>query len=208
MRSPQQRLSVGEEAAKLKPAEEVEMKGATVRGVIVIALALAMATLLMTGCPSPRGRTSGTAVHTAAMSRNTCFLSATGYWKNGLWAALPPLDSTKYPVRYSLPPPATQVVKCNVRCRCGEVSTFPQRAISHFIEKNKHCPLFLAFPLLTPSESHRAFMQKAKRKVMSSPHRAIAVSAFPALSLAGCPGGSPASSGTTLNSARWCRPPP
>ena len=155
------------------------MKGVTVRRVIVTALALAMATLLITGC-----------------------------WKNGIWTALTPLDSTKNSVGYSLSLPATRVAKRNVGCGGGDAVSWPQIAISHFIEKNKHCPLFLASPLLTTTVSHRAFMQKVKRKVTSSPHKAFAVSVFPALSLAGRPGGSPASNGTTVNSARWCRPPP
>jgi hypothetical protein len=105
------------------------------------------------------------------------------------------LSCTKDSVAYSL-------------CEGGDAVSCPQRAISHFIEKNEHCPLFLAFPLLITSESHRAFMQKVKRKVMLGAHRASAGSVFPAMSLAGCSGGSPASNGTTLKGARWCRPPP
>ena len=100
---------MGEETAELKPAGEVEMKGATVRSVIVTALALAMATLLITGC-----------------------------WKNGLWTALTPLDSTKDSVGYSLSLLASQVVKCNVRCRGGAVWSFRQRAVCHFIQRKKH----------------------------------------------------------------------
>ena len=170
---------MGEETAKLKPAGEVEMKGATVRSVIVTALALAMATLVITGC-----------------------------WKNGLWTALTPLDSSKDSVGYSFSLLASQVVKCNARCRGENAVSCPQRAISHFIEKNKHCPPFLASPLLTTSVSHRPFMQKVKRKVTSSPHKAFALSVLLALNPAGRRGESPASNGTALNSARWCRPPP
>ena len=184
------------------------MKGATARRVILTALALATASLLITVCPSPGGETSGPAVYAATMSRNTSCVTAAGCLKDGLWTALTPLDSTKDSVGDSLSLPATQVVKCNVSCKGGDAISCPRRAISPFIEKNKHCSLFLASPLLTTSVSHRAFMQKVKRKVVSSPHGAIAGSVFPALSLAGCRGGSPASNGTTLNSARWCRPPP
>jgi hypothetical protein len=54
----------------------------------------------------------------------------------------------------SLASPATQVEKSNVRCRCGDVTSFPQRAVIHFIQRKKHCPLFLASPLHDPSESH------------------------------------------------------
>lgn len=184
------------------------MKGATVRSVIVTALTLAATTLLTTGCLSPGGGTPGPAVYAAAMSRNASRVTVAGYWKNSLWTALAPLDSTKDSVSYSLSLPATQVEKGNVRCGGGDAVSYPQSAISHFIEKNKYRSLFLASPLLTTSVSHRAFMQKVKRKVISSPHRATGISVLPALSLAGYPNGNPAGNGTTLNSARWCRPPP
>jgi hypothetical protein len=182
------------------------MKRATVRTVIGTALVLAMATLLIAGCRSPGGGTQEPAAHAA--DRNSSHVTAAGCWKNGPCTTLTPLDSTKNSVGHSLTLPASQVAKCNVGCGGGQAVSCTQRAISHFIEENKHRPLFLASPLLTPSESHRAFMQKVKRKVISSPHGAIGVSVLPDLSLAGCPNGSPTSNGTTLNSARWCRPPP
>jgi hypothetical protein len=150
----------GEENAKSKPAEEVEMKGATVRRVIGTAFALATATLLATSCRSPGGGTPEPAAYAAHVGDSPCL-------------------------------PATQVAKRNVGCGGGDAISYRQRTISHFIEKNKHRPLFLTSPLLTSSESHRAFMQKVKRKVVSSPHRAIGVSILPALSLVGFPNGSP-----------------
>lgn len=183
------------------------MKGATVREVILTAFALATATLLIAGCPSSAGGIPGSAVYAASMSMNTSCVTVAGSWKNGLWTAAP-ADSTRNSVGYSLSFPATQVAECNVRCGGGDDVSRPQRATSHLIEKNRRCPLFLASPLLTPSVSHRAFIQKVKRKVTSSPHKAFAGSALAALSPAGCPNGSPASNGTTLSSARWCRPPP
>ena len=199
---------MGEETAKLKPTGEVEMKGATVRSVIVTALALATATLLMTSCPSPEVGTPEPEVHAAGMSRNSFGVTVSGCRKSGIWTGLTPLNSTKYSVGYSLSFPATQVVKCNVRCGGGDAISRPQRAISHLIEKNKHYPLSLAFPLRTTSVSHRALKQKVKRKVILGPPIANGGSVFPALSHAGCSGGSPASNGTTLKDARWCRAPP
>jgi hypothetical protein len=77
-----------------------------------------------------------------------------GYW-NGLWTVLTPLDSTKDSVGYLLSFPATKVAKSSVRCGGGDAVASSRRAISHFIEKNKHCPLFLASSLLSLSEKHR-----------------------------------------------------
>jgi hypothetical protein len=184
------------------------MKGAAPRRVIVTALSLATATLLISDCLSPGGGTPEPAVYAATISKNGSCVTVAGYWKNGLCTALMPPDSTKNSVGYSLSLPATQVVNRNVHRRGADAASCPQRAISPFIEKNKQHPLFLASPLLATSVSHRTFMQKVKRKVTSSPHRAFAGSALPALSSAAYPCASPASNSTTLNSARWCRPPP
>jgi len=95
--------------------------------------------------------------------------------------------------------PATRVAMSNVRCRGGDVMSFAQRAISHFMQRKKHCPFFLASPLLSPSERNRACMRRVEREVMPGLHRA---------DLAGCTDGSPAINRTTLKGARWCRPPP
>ena len=111
---------------KLKPAEEVELKGATVRRVILTALALAMASFLITVCPSPGDGTSGPAVHAAGMSRSTSCVTVAGCLKDGLWTALTPLDSTKDSFGDSLSLPATQVVKCNVSCKGGDAISCPK----------------------------------------------------------------------------------
>ena len=182
------------------------MKGATVRSVIVTALALATVMLLTVGCASPRGGTPELAAHAAG--RTCSGVTVAGYWKSDIWTGPTLPDSPKDSVGHSLSLPATQVVKRNVRCGGGDSASCLERAINHFIEENKRHSLFLALPLLTTSVSHRVLSQKVKRKVTPSLHKAFAVSVFPALSLAACPGGSRASNGTTLNSARWCRPPP
>jgi hypothetical protein len=184
------------------------MKGAKARRLIVTVLALATVALLMTSCPSPGVGTPEPDVHAAGMSRNGFCITVAGYRKSGIWTGLTPLNSTRDSVGYSLSLPATQVVKCNVCCGGGDAIFCAQRAIGHFIEKNKHYPLSLAFPLLAASVSHRALMQKVKRKVMLGPPKANAGSVFHALSLAGCSGGSPSGNGETLTGACWCRAPP
>ncbi len=62
-------------------------------------------------------------------------------------------------------PSATQGCKSNVRCRGGDVISCSQRAISPFIQRKKHCPLFLASPLHDPSESHRATGERRNGKL-------------------------------------------
>jgi hypothetical protein len=114
--------SVGEENTKSKPAEEVEMKEAMVRGVIVTAFALATATLRIASCPSPAGGTPERAVPAAGISRNTSGVTVPSYWKNAIWTGLTPLDSTKDSVVYSLCPlqpklrSATYVVGGEISC--------------------------------------------------------------------------------------------
>jgi hypothetical protein len=59
-------------------------------------------------------------------------------------SALPATDS----ISHSLSPAATQVEKCNRGCRGGDAISYSNNAVSHFIEKNRHFPLFLASSLL------------------------------------------------------------
>jgi hypothetical protein len=75
-------------------------------------------------------------------------MAAFGYLKNGVRTGLTPQDSTTDTVVYSPSPAATQVEKCNGRCRGGDVMCFPERAIGHFTQRKKHGPFLLAFSLL------------------------------------------------------------
>ena len=111
------------------------MKGATDRRVIVTALALATATLLTTGCLSPRGGTSEPAVHAAVMSRITACVTVACYWKSGLRTALAPPDSTKNLVGYSLSLSATQIVMGNVRCRGRDAISMRPKSNKSFHRK-------------------------------------------------------------------------
>jgi hypothetical protein len=86
------------------------MSGATVRRVIVTALALATGKLLIIGCPSLGGGTPEPAVCAVGMSINSSDLFAPGYWKSDIWTGLTPLDSTKDSVvLFTLP-------SCNPSC--------------------------------------------------------------------------------------------
>ena len=66
---------------------------------VSVVIALATATLLIAGCPSPGaeggGGTGGPFVYAAGYSVNSSNVEVPGYWKNGTWNGLTPLVAAK-----------------------------------------------------------------------------------------------------------------
>jgi hypothetical protein len=74
---------------------ESDMEKPRLRRVAVAMFWVAAATLLITSCPNPAAPDQTAVVYANGYSMNSSGVMVGGYWKNGTWIDLMPLDAAK-----------------------------------------------------------------------------------------------------------------